>query len=53
MPRVVVHEIVMGAGATLLLVAVLTTVVNQRSLLRHEREVVPLRAEIESLAAVG
>jgi hypothetical protein len=51
MRRVVVHEILFGAGMALLLVAALVTGVAQRDLGRFEREAAALRAQVDSLKA--
>jgi hypothetical protein len=51
MRRVVVHEIVIGAGLTLLLVAAVVTGATQRDLRRFEREAAALRAQVDSLKA--
>jgi hypothetical protein len=51
MRRVVIHEILIGAGLALLLVAGLTTGVAQRSLGRYEREAASLRGRLDTLTA--
>jgi hypothetical protein len=53
MRRVVIHEILIGAGLALLLVAGLTTGVAQRSLGRYERDAASLRARLDTLVAQG
>jgi len=51
--RVVVHEVALGAGVALLLIAVLATGIAQRALGRYERDVGVARAAVDSITAVG
>jgi len=53
MRRVVVHEIIIGAGVALLLVAALATGMTQWSLRQHERRALVVRSEFDSLMATG